>query len=43
VWNRQVPASEDSSPASSVSSVALIVSLAFELLPAVLIGSVAAR
>ena len=43
VWNKQVPASEDSSPASSVSSVALIVSLAFGLLPADLIGSVAAR
>ena len=43
VWNRQVPASEDSTSASSVSCAALIVSLAFGLLPADLIGSVAAR
>ena len=42
VWDRQVPASEDSSPASLVSSVALIVSLAFGLLPADLVGCVAA-
>ena len=42
VWNKQVPASEDSTSASSVSCAALIVSLAFGLLPADLIGSVAA-
>ena len=42
VWNKPVPASEDSTSASSVSCAALIVSLAFGLLPAGLIGSVAA-